>query len=90
MYAKIAGWENTATAPDSIIRVNGRYHLFYHAIGMSWQSGMAVSEDLVHWTRYKGNPLFPNPSPVIVDAGNRYLLYTHKEPTGVLLYISPK
>jgi len=87
------GWEDRAVAPDSLIKLNGQYYLFYHACGGRWQSGLATSQDLIHWNRHPGNPIVPEPSPVLVDAPDRYLLYVHDtkaEPLGVYLYVSPK
>ena len=88
------GWENEATAPDSILKKNGIYYLFYHATGKKWQSGMAVSKDLLHWTRYPGNPVFPDTSPVIVETPDRYFLYTTNDtddPQGeIYAYVSLK
>jgi predicted GH43/DUF377 family glycosyl hydrolase len=87
------GWEDHATAPDSIIKKDGLYYLFYHATGRIWQTGLAVSGDLVHWTRCAGNPVIPYPSAVIVETEDRYLLYAHNDrddPQGIYLYTSPK
>lgn len=70
------GWEDEATAPDSILKKNGIYYLFYHAQGKKWQTGLATSKDLVNWTRFSGNPILPNTSPVIVETPDRYFMYT--------------
>ncbi|MBN1341858.1 MAG: glycosylase [Phycisphaerae bacterium] len=87
------GWEDQVTAPDSIVKVGDVYHLFYHACGKRWQSGLATSRDLLTWTRYEGNPIAPHPSPVVVDAGDRYLLYTSSSTGtsgGIYVFVSPK
>ncbi len=87
------GWEDKVVAADSVIKVNGLYHMYYHACGNRWQSGLATSRDLIHWTRYQGNPIAPEPSPVIVDTPDRYLLYVHNNAAkfaATYLYVCPK
>ena len=88
-----SGWDNEITAPDSIVKHDGVYYLFYHARGDKWRSGMAMSRDLITWHRYDKNPLFDNPSPVIVMLKDRALMYVMHENikgvNGVLVYESP-
>jgi predicted GH43/DUF377 family glycosyl hydrolase len=87
------GWESKVTAPDAIIQENGEYVLYYHALGddKKWRSGAAVSKDLIHWERYSGNPIFENPSPVIVQAGGKTFCYVtyeqHNGVNGILAYV---
>jgi beta-1,2-mannobiose phosphorylase / 1,2-beta-oligomannan phosphorylase len=41
---------------------------------------LATSKDLVHWTKYEGNPLFPRrdnkSSGILVHDGKQFRLYT--------------
>ncbi|MCC6490354.1 MAG: hypothetical protein IT364_22915 [Candidatus Hydrogenedentes bacterium] len=77
------GWDSELTAPDSVVKRDGLYYLFYHARGDAWRSGIAVSKDLHNWTRYPGNPIAECPSPVVVEADGKTLLYiTHEEKDG--------
>lgn len=64
-------------AIDSIIKINGVYYAYghYEAFDRSWNGGMFTSTDLLSWTAYSGNPL-PYNSPVIVDNGTQYFLYS--------------
>jgi hypothetical protein len=51
-----------------------------------WSSNIAMSEDLVHWKKYSGNPIVDgdHSSPIVVKAAGGYRLYTmHPE---VFLY----
>jgi predicted GH43/DUF377 family glycosyl hydrolase len=77
VFTNAAGraWDNQITAADSIVKRGEVYHLFYHACGGPWQTGIAVSSDLVHWTRFEDNPISRDHSAVVVDAGNQYFLY---------------
>lgn len=70
-----------------MIKEKGRYYAYYHAGALpkwgEWTTCVAVSEDLVHWKKYPGNPIVPvNPadpgrsSGVPVDDGKGYRLYT--------------
>ena len=75
-------WERDKVVPQSIVRVGERWHLFYHATGDAWQTGVASSRDLIRWKRYRGNPIVKDKSAVIVESGRSYLLYTQKGPDG--------
>jgi predicted GH43/DUF377 family glycosyl hydrolase len=75
-----------AVAADQVVKYKDKYYLYYHAnadLGwMSstspWSSDVAVSTDLVHWTKYPLNPIVPgdHSSPIVVFDGNKYRLYT--------------
>jgi len=75
-------WERRAVVPQSIVRRGSKWHLFYHASNATWQTGVASSEDLIHWKRYASNPVLKDKSAVILDLGDRYLLYTQQGPDG--------
>jgi hypothetical protein len=64
-------------AVDSIIKINGVYYAYSHydAGGHNWVAGMFTSTDLIVWTAYPGNPL-PYNSPVLVDNGVNYFMYS--------------
>jgi hypothetical protein len=68
-----------------VIKHGGRYYAYYHGSAADtspslWTTNVAVSDDLVRWTKYSGNPLFPaeanKSSGIVVDDGQRLRLYT--------------
>jgi predicted GH43/DUF377 family glycosyl hydrolase len=75
-----------AVAADQVVKFKGKYYLFYHANAdpgwMSqtgpWSSDVAISNDLVHWTKYPANPIVEgdHSSPVTVFDGTHFRLYT--------------
>jgi hypothetical protein len=85
-------WDDRVVGPSSTLQRNGRYFLFYIACGAEFHDGLATSTDLIHWSRYPGNPLVGDKSAVIVDTPGRYLLYCRGGPTdsATNLYVSPK
>jgi predicted GH43/DUF377 family glycosyl hydrolase len=84
-----------AVALDQVIKYKERYYAFYHASPdkdwSTWNSNIAVSDDLVHWIKYEKNPIVgPDSlhrdisSPVVVKDGESYRLYTMHD--GVRVY----
>jgi len=75
-------YDQFAVAMDQIIKYNGRYYGYYHATEYKdwheWSSCMAISDDLLHWEKYDRNPILRDDksSPVLVSAGENYLLFT--------------
>jgi hypothetical protein len=80
-------YDRYAVAVDQIIKYEGRYFAYYHASAMpnwgEWSTCLAMSGDLVHWTKYPGNPVLRvNPampgasSAMVVRDGTRFRLYT--------------
>ncbi len=59
-------YDRHAVAANQVFRYQGRYYLTYHATAhrpwRDWSTNLAVSDDLIHWKKYPGNP---------VIAGNR-------------------
>jgi hypothetical protein len=81
-------YDRRLIAVDQVIRYGGRYYAYYHGTGSQplpklWTTNVAVSDDLVHWRKYPGNPLFPaaenKSSGILVDDGQRFRLYTMHE-----------
>ncbi len=89
-------YDKYAVAMDQVIRYKGKYYGFYHAnihdpwTRVGWNSCIAVSDDLVHWKKYPGNPLVNNDrdSPIVVWDGTQYRLYTMHP--GVYLFMPEK
>lgn len=90
-----ATYDKGAIAMDQIIKYKGRYYGYYHATGTipwsDWSSNVAMSEDLIHWEKYPGNPVVkPNKSsPLIIIDGDKTIFYTMHHP-GVCVYFPTK
>ena len=83
-------YDIAAIAADQIIKYKGKYYMYYHATSRTdwqqanrpgpilWNSNVAMSKDLIHWTKYPGNPLVEgdHSSPVLVFDGENPTLYT--------------
>lgn len=58
-----ADWEAGGLYKGAVIRHDGKWYLFYNAKNRAehWieQTGAAVSDDLIHWTRLSEEPLLP-------------------------------
>lgn len=69
-------------AVNQVVKRGGLYYAYYHATALKdwseWSSCVATSTDLIHWTKYAGNPLLRDnkSSPIIVDNGTELRLYT--------------
>ncbi|OQB37531.1 MAG: Glycosyl hydrolases family 43 [Candidatus Hydrogenedentes bacterium ADurb.Bin179] len=76
-------YDKAMIALDQIVKYEGRYYAYYHGLVPhtdpdEWTSAVAVSDDLVHWEKYPGNPIVrgDKSSPVLVQDGKGYRLYT--------------
>jgi len=77
-----------AVATNQIIKYEGKYYMFYHGssnpdwmkpgVEALWTSNLAMSTDLIHWTKYPQNPIVEgdHSSPILVFDGNKYSLFT--------------
>jgi beta-1,2-mannobiose phosphorylase / 1,2-beta-oligomannan phosphorylase len=75
-----------AVAVNQVVKHNGKYYLYYHATADpgwqsnpgAWNSNAAMSDDLIHWKKYQGNPLVDgdHSSPITVFDGKKMRLYT--------------
>lgn len=67
---------------NQIIKHKGKYYAYYHATAFKdwheWSSCVAISDDLMHWQKYSGNPIQREnkSSPIVVFDGEQYRLYT--------------
>jgi beta-1,2-mannobiose phosphorylase / 1,2-beta-oligomannan phosphorylase len=57
-------YDRDQIAMNQILRHKGRYYAVFHGAANDqtpalWATGLAVSDDLVHWTKCPGNPLRP-------------------------------
>jgi hypothetical protein len=76
-------YDRHAIALDQVVRYRGRWYGVYHANADPewkgpWTTCLAVSDDLVRWEKYAGNPVIASDdsSGVLVDDGRRLRLYT--------------
>lgn len=75
-------------AMNQIIQHDGRYYAVIHGAKKPadpsqpslWATGLATSTDLIHWTKFAGNPLRPiaenKSSGLLIPDGRRFRLYT--------------
>ncbi len=81
-----------AIAANQVVKFNGRFYIYYHATDrldwqhpsspVFWSSNVAMSYDLIHWTKFPGNPITKgnHSSPILVFDGQKPCLYTmHSE-----------
>ncbi len=84
-------------AMNQVVRMRGRYYALMHGAGTErprrWSITLAVSDDLVHWRKFPGNPLIDSDqnesSGLFVDDGRRLRLYTMHERVHVYLSSLP-
>ncbi len=80
-------YDAKGVALNQIIKYHGRYYGYYHGTPdedwASWNSNVAVSDDLIHWEKYDKNPIVETDSntnnyssPILVQDGGQYRLYT--------------
>lgn len=81
-------YDREAVAANQIVKFEERYYLYFHGCKnyktakrgdvVTWTSNVAVSEDLINWEKYPGNPLVDDDvsSPILVFDGKKYNMYT--------------
>lgn len=72
-------YDRRLIALDQVIRYEGRYYGYYHALAeKGWNTCVAVSDDLLHWRKYPRNPIIDDDksSGILVDDGRQFRLYT--------------
>jgi len=75
-------YDQYGLAMDQIIKYKGKYFGYYHATEFKdwheWTSCIAMSEDLLHWTKFYNNPIMREnkSSPIMVPDGDTYILFT--------------
>lgn len=75
-------YDKFAVAMNQVIKYNGLYYGYYHASDTKewkeWTTNVAVSKDLIHWTKYEHNPImmYDRSSGIIVNNGKEYRMYT--------------
>lgn len=87
-------YDKYGLAMNQVIKHKGKYYGYYHGTAFSdwseWSTNLAVSNDLIHWKKYPGNPILREnkSSGILVDNGVEWRLYSmHPE---VCAHVSPK
>ena len=86
-----AEWESGGLYKPCLLEYKATYYIFYNAKNQTeppWheQTGVAMSKDLIHWTRNSGNPVIPNggpgspderfaSDPCVLQDGDRWVFY---------------
>lgn len=81
-------FDHDLIAMNQIVKHKGRYYAVIHGSKKPtdptqpslWATGLATSIDLIHWTKYSGNPLRPisenKSSGLLIRDGDQFRLYT--------------
>jgi hypothetical protein len=76
-------YDKLMIALNQIVKREGAYFAYYHGSGdlaapRKWSTNVARSTDLLHWTKYPGNPIVSGDtsSGIVVPDGHGYRLYT--------------
>jgi predicted GH43/DUF377 family glycosyl hydrolase len=75
-------YDKYGVAFNQIVKNGDKYYAYYHATEFEdwheWTSCVAISDDLMHWKKYPGNPIQREnkSSPILVHDGKQYRLYT--------------
>lgn len=78
-------YDKFGVAVNQVIRHGDFYYAYYHGTPTEdwseWNMNVAVSQDLIEWTKFKGNPILEEnkSSGILVHDGMRYRLYTLHE-----------
>ncbi len=80
-------YDNKMVAMNQIVKYKNRYYTYYHGLGKkapydTWTSNVAVSQDLLHWKKYSGNPILQDnkSSALLIHDGKEFRLYSmHNE-----------
>ena len=89
-------YDKFAVAMNQIVKHGGRYYGYYHAADTPewkrWSTNVAVSDDLIHWRQYPGNPILEEnkSSGIVVPVGEGYWLYSMHDQVQVHLPAAEK
>ena len=75
-------YDRFGVAMNQVIKYHDKYYGYYHGTPdqdwSTWNTNVAVSEDLIHWTKYSQNPILQEnkSSGILVHDGAQYRMYT--------------
>ncbi|WP_205603689.1 glycosylase [Cyclobacterium sp. SYSU L10401] len=75
-------YDQYGVAVNQIIKYKDHYYAYYHGTSLEdwsdWTMNMAISSDLVHWSKYPENPIMGDnkSSGITVHDGERFRFYT--------------
>jgi len=75
-------YDRFGVALNQILFYKGNYYAYYHGTAFAdwseWTVNVAISDDLVHWEKYKQNPILEDnkSSGITVHDGEKYRFYT--------------
>ncbi len=75
-------YDKFGIAMNQVVKYKGLYYGYYHATAFKdwheWSTNVAVSGDLIHWTKYGSNPIIGNnkSSGILVKDKKQFRLYT--------------
>ncbi|WP_338876910.1 glycosylase [Spirosoma sp. SC4-14] len=84
-------YDRYAVAVNQVVKYKNHYYAYYHASAFAdwreWSTNVAMSDDLIHWKKYSGNPIVggDQSSGILVNDGNRFRLYTMHPAVNVFL-----
>jgi len=77
LHPSFGSWDDQMIEAHSVIRVGGRWRMYYCGYDGNWRVGFAESEDLIEWKKH------PEP---ILDIGDAYWESTHVADPHVIFF----
>ncbi len=85
-------YDKVMIAVNQVVKYKGSYYAYYHATGTEkgsrrWSMNVAASPDLLHWTKYPGNPVIPPDysSGILVNEGTGFRMYCMHRAVSIFL-----
>ncbi|XOV94500.1 MAG: glycosylase [Bacteroidota bacterium] len=75
-------YDKYGLAVNQVIKRDGWYYAYYHGTPKEdwsvWNTNVAASKDLIHWTKYRKNPLLEDnkSSGILVEVDGKLCMYT--------------
>lgn len=83
-------WDNGSIIPDDLVSLNGSYYMTYHASPSdpchgrrrsTTTTGLAISNDLITWTRYAANPIDYHATVMMLNEGGAVTFFAEEPAT---------
>jgi len=70
----VGSWDSRFASDPWVIRIGGKWHLFYYGFnGVHAQDGVAISDELIRWSKSPFNPILE-----VGEAGSYDEVHSHK------------